>query len=125
MRRPRLRDSQGQRSSELYPLAEFPDSVIYGISKRIVYNFAVGKADISGEEWGDIFAKAIDGEHLSSPLGLGDVVASGQAWSVKSVKHKKPHSCASVRIISGRNSPDFSFDIENPRKNVQRKGDAD
>jgi hypothetical protein len=51
-----------------------------------VYNFAVGKSDISGEDWGDIFAKAVDGGHLSSPVGLADVVLEGQAWSVKSVR---------------------------------------
>lgn len=124
MRRPRLRDSQHQNRSELYPLAEFPDTVIYGISKWIVYNFAVGKSDISGEDWGDIFAKSVDGDHLASPLGLGDVVLEGQAWTVKSVKNKNPHTCSSIRIISGRNSPDFSFDIENPRENIQDTGDA-
>lgn len=98
--------------------------MIYEISKWVVYNFAVGKSDISGEDWGDIFAKAVDGEHLSSPVGLADVVLEGQAWSVKSVKHSKPHDCKKVRVISGRNSPDYSYGIQNPHDDPQRTGTA-
>jgi len=98
--------------------------VIYEISRWLIYNFAIGKADISGEDWGDIFAKAIDGGHLSSPVGLADVVIDGQAWSVKSVKHDKPHECTSLRVISGRSSPDYSYGIENPHNDIQETGNA-
>lgn len=94
------------------------------MSRWLVYNFAIGKADISGEDWGDIFAKAIDGDHLSSPVGLADVVLEGQAWSVKSVKNTNPHTCKTIRVISGRNSPDYSYGIENPHAEVQKTGDA-
>lgn len=94
------------------------------IGKWLTYNFAVGKADINGEDWGDIFAKSLGGEHLSSPVGLADVVCDGNAWSVKSVKQAKPHTCTSIRIISGRNSPDYSYGIENPHDDIQKTGEA-
>jgi len=91
---------------------------------RMLYNFAVGKSNISGEDWGDIFAKAIDGVHLSSPVGLADVVLEGQAWSVKSVQSANPHNCKQVRVISGRNSPDYSYGITDPREDIQKTGKA-
>jgi len=98
--------------------------VIYEIGRWLIYNFAIGKSKISGEDWGDIFAKSIDGEHLSSPVGLADVVLEGQVWSVKSVKKETPHSCKEIRVISGRNSPDYSYGIENPHADLQRTGRA-
>lgn len=124
MQRPKLRDSKNRQGQQLYPIGEFPKEVIHRISKWIVYHFAVGKSDIGGEDWGDIFAKSIDGEHLSSPLGLADVVIEGQAWSVKSVKYSNPHGCNRIRVISGRNSPDYSYGIKNPHDDIQKTGDA-
>lgn len=124
MRRPKLRDAKERTGSELYPLGEFPQKAIYEISRRLVYNFAIGKADISGEDWGNIFASSINGKHLARPLGLADVVFKKQAWSVKSVKNKNPHSCKKIRIISGRNSPDYSYGISEPRKNLEETGKA-
>jgi hypothetical protein len=121
---PKLKDSKKRAGADLYPIGEFPYEVIYEISKWIVYNFAVGKSDISGEDWGDIFAKALVGKHLSSPVGLADVVSEGKAWSVKSVKHDKPHLCEKIRVISGRNSPDYSYGIQNPHDDPQKTGTA-
>lgn len=105
-------------------LGEFPKKLIYEISKWIVYHFAVGKADISGEDWGDIFAKGVSGNHLSSPVGLADVVLDDGAWSVKSVQNNHPHKCDKIRVISGRNSPDFSYGISDPHADPQRTGTA-
>ena len=84
MQRPRLRDNQGKGPFELYPLGQIPDDVIYNIAKWMTYHFAVGKSDITGDDWGDIFAKAIGGGHLDKPLGLADVIYEGMAWSTKS-----------------------------------------
>ncbi len=124
MRHPRLRDGKDRISNELYPLGEFTESMIYEMSRWLVYNFAIGKSNISGEDWGDIFAKSIDGNHLSRPLGLADVVLEGQAWSVKSIQHKNPHSCKIIRVICGRNSPDYSYGIKNTHKDPQKTGRA-
>ncbi|MET0155765.1 MAG: hypothetical protein ABW189_06660 [Rickettsiales bacterium] len=124
MQTPRLRDAGKRKSKDLYPIGHFTSDIICKISKWIVYGFAVGKPDIGGEDWGDIFAKSIEGLHLSSPLGLADVVSEGQAWSVKSVKANKPHECKQIRVISGRNSPDYSYGIQNPHDDPQKTGTA-
>jgi hypothetical protein len=124
MQRPKLRDNKGKEPFELYPLGQIPVHVIYEVSKWMTYHFAIGKSDISGEDWGDIFAKAIGGEHLGKPLGLADVVCEGMAWSVKSVKQVRPHMAKHVRVISGRCSPDYSYGISNPHDDIQQTGAA-
>ena len=48
-----------------------------------------------------------------SNVGLDDVQLHQMAWSAKTVKNKNPFCVKHVRLISGRNSPDYSFDIEN------------
>jgi hypothetical protein len=90
----------------------------------MTYNFAVGKSDIDGEDWGDIFAKAIAGGHLNSPMGIADVIYEDMAWSVKSVKAEKPLSVKNIRVISGRCSPDYSYGISDPHEDVQKTGSA-
>lgn len=124
MQRPRLRDNKGKGPFELYPLGQIPDENIFEIAKWMTYHFSVGKSDISGEDWGDIFAKAIGGEHLGKPLGLADVVYEGMAWSVKSIKTNIPHMLKKVRIISGRCSPDYSYGITDAHEDLDRTGEA-
>jgi hypothetical protein len=122
--RPKLRDNKGKGPYELYPLGQIPDEVIYAIGKWMAYHFAVGKSDIDGEDWGDIFAKAIGGGHMNSPIGLADVVYESMAWSVKSVKQNDPLSTKHIRVISGRCSPDYSYGISDPHQDVQKTGAA-
>ena len=94
------------------------------IGGRLVHRLAVGQEDISGNDFGTIFAESIGGTDLGSPLGLGDVVLEKTAWSVKTVKLKKPRSKRTVRLISGRCSPDYSMGISDPRKVPQKTGKA-
>ena len=124
MQRPRLRDNKNKKDYELYPLGQVPDNIIIEIGKWITYHYAVGQSDISGEDWGNIFAHAIGGTHLGAPLGLADVIYKDMAWSVKSVKHENPHKASHIRVISGRCSPDFSYGISNPREDVAASGAA-
>ena len=124
MQRPKLRDNIGRKPFELYPLGQIPDEAIFEIGRWITYFCAIGKSDISGEDWGDIFARSIKGEHLGRPLGLADVVYEGMAWSVKSIKHNNPHSAGKIRVISGRCSPDYSYNIANAHEDVQMTGNA-
>ena len=72
-----------------YPLGQIPDSVILSIASNIVYSSAVGRKDISGDDWGDIFAAAVNGAHLKSPLGVVDIALGNTAWSAKTVKSPK------------------------------------
>lgn len=122
MQRPKLRDNQGRGQFELYPLGQIPDEVIYNIAKWMTYYFAVGKSDITGDDWGDIFARAIGGGHLDKPVGLADVIYEGMAWSTKSVKSGKPFRAKAIRLISGRNSPDFSYGVTDPHADIQSTG---
>jgi hypothetical protein len=109
MQRPKLRDNKDRKIFELYPLGQVPDDVIFSIGKWMTYYFAIGKSDIDGEDWGDVFAKAINGGHMNSPVGLADVVYEGMASSVKSVKSQKASNTKNIRVISGRCSPDYSY----------------
>jgi hypothetical protein len=124
MQTPKLRDNKGKAPYELYPLGQIPDEVIYNIGKWITYYFIIGRTDLEGNDWGDIFAKAIGGEHSGKPLGLADVIYEGMAWSAKTIKKPNPHTTTNVRLISGRNSPDYSYNIPNPHLNIAKTGSA-
>lgn len=123
MKQPRLRDSR-KLSHEFWPLGLIPLSVIHKFAAGFVYRLYCGHKDITGDDWGDIFAEAIGGVHLAKPLGLSDIVTDSTAWSAKTVKSKDPFSQQTVRLISGRNSPDYSYGIEDPHENIQDTGDA-
>jgi len=120
----RLRDKAGGGSSLPWPVGECPDRVLIGIDKQLVHRLAVGHTDITGDDFGNIFAAAVAGTHQDRPLGLADVFANGTAWSVKTVKHNAPHQAKTVRLISGRNSPDYSVGISDPRADPEATGRA-
>jgi len=46
--KPRLQDS--------WPLGQFPENVITEIGKQIVHRLAIGQSDITGDDFGTIFA---------------------------------------------------------------------
>lgn len=112
------------RLSGPWPLGAMPRSVILAVGRQLVHQMIVGRTDITGDDFATMFAGAISGEHRESPLGIADVVLAGNAWSIKTVKAGKPFEQESVRLISGRNSPDFSSGIENPHADVQATGRA-
>ena len=119
--KPRLRGN-APRHSGPWPVGEVPNRVLTGVGEQLVHRLAIGHADIAGDDFGTIFANAIDGEHRSSPLGIADVIANGTAWSVKTVKATQPHNQRRIRLISGRNSPDYSLGIDNPRDDPDTTG---
>lgn len=125
MEKPRLRDSKKLKAHEPYPLNEIPEKLITDIGAYFVYLIYVGRKDLSGSDWGDAFAKAVGGVHLDSPAGIADVVLNENiAWSMKTVKNKNPLTCKTVRLISGRCSPDYSYGITDPHKDIQKTGQA-
>ena len=73
MEHPKLRDSKRLLTHEPYPLNEIPEKIITEIGKRLVYLLCIGRTDLTGNDWGKVFAEAIDGKHLQSPLGIADV----------------------------------------------------
>lgn len=77
---------------------------------------------MSGDDWGDIFAAGVNGEHFRSPLGIADVALGNTAWSAKTVSSRTPVSTEQVRLISGRNNVRYSFDNDDPFADVQETG---
>lgn len=119
----RLRGNK-PRLLEAWPLGDFPHEIIKKIGKQIVHRMCVGQSDITGDDFGTIYAEAIGGTHRESPLGVADVILDGNAWSVKTVKCTLPFEQRMVRLISGRISPDYSLGIENPHSNIEDTGKA-
>ena len=124
MQRPKLRDSKHLKTKELYPLNEIPEDIVYKIGAYLIYLTGTGRKDITGNEWGDAFAYAINGSHLESPVGIADVTLKDMAWSMKTVKHSHIDSVKTLRLISGRCSPDYSYGITDPHKDIQQTGRA-
>lgn len=125
MKRPRLRDSKRLLTHEPYSINDIPKEIIKEIGKRLVYMLCVGRKDLTGDDWGNIFAEVIGGIHLQSPVGIADVTFEKTAWSMKTVKVSNPYrEDAAIRLISGRCSPDYSYGITDPHEDVQKTGRA-
>jgi len=109
MREPRLRTVD--KANPPYPLNRFPHSFVNIVGREIIYLLASSRHPaLEGPEWERIFAKAIDAEWKPSNVGLDDIVKGAFAWGAKTVKSNAPHEATSVRLISGRNNPEYSFD---------------
>ena len=107
---PRLRTVEKVRPP--FPLNEFGPQFPYILGREIAYLLASkGRASLEGEEWEQIFAACIGAEWTPSNVGLDDVVLSNTAWGAKTVKSpvKDFTKLKRVRLISGRNSPVYSY----------------
>lgn len=89
-----------------------------------MHRLAIGHSDITGDDFGTIFANSIGGVHRGRPLGIADVELNECAWSIKTVKSTLPYDETTIRLISGRNSPDYSLGIANPHANPENTGRA-
>lgn len=97
-----------------YPLNHFPKNFGLNLGREIVYLLATkGRPVIVGEEWEEIFSNCIGATWKPSNIGLDDVILGSCAWGAKTVKNKKPSNAKSIRLISGRNSPIYSFGDSN------------
>jgi len=109
MNQPRLRTVS--KVEPPYPLGKFPAGFLSSLGREIVYHLATNPGmTIEGPEWERIFAYAIGAEWKPSNVGLDDIVLGVCAWGAKTVKSGNPHTTRRIRLISGRNSPAFSFD---------------
>lgn len=105
------------KTQPAYPLNDFPKSFPYHLGKELVYLLASkGKPELEGSEWERIFADSLNADWKPSNVGLDDVVLGNTAWGAKSVKALKPSKVKKVRLISGRNSPNYSFGERSDRK---------
>ena len=108
MTTPRLRTVD--KTHGPYPLGKFPTEFALRVGKEIIYKFATSdERNVEGAEWERIFAFAVGAQWKPSNVGLDDVIKGNCAWGAKSVKHAHPFKAKSVRLISGRNSPNYSF----------------
>lgn len=108
MKDPKLRTVEKYRPP--FPLNEFPKDFAFNLGKEIVYFLASrGTPRLEGSDWEEIFAKLIGAEWKPSNIGLDDVVLGQTAWGAKTIKNPSPSRAKVVRLISGRNSPVYSF----------------
>lgn len=98
------------KSVSAFPLNRFPKDFPFKLGKELVYLLASkGKPELEGSEWENIFANCIGADWKPSNVGLDDVVMGNTAWGAKTVKATKPANQNKVRLISGRNSPVYSY----------------
>lgn len=67
------------------------------------------QARLEGSDWEEIFARLVGAEWKPSNVGLDDIVLQQTAWGAKTVKNPRPSTVSKIRLISGRNSPVYSF----------------
>lgn len=103
---------------EPYPLGEFPEGFAHIVAGELSAYMALGRTEIEGKDWEQIFAKAIKAQWKPSVMGLDDILVPelSAAWGAKTIKNAKPFSANSIRLISGRNSLDYSYNISNVRE---------
>lgn len=107
-KRPRLRTVE--KYNPPYPLNAFPKNFPLLLGKEIVYLLSTKTTPIlEGSEWEEIFARIIGAEWKPSNVGLDDVVLQQTAWGAKTIKNRNPATVSRIRLISGRNSPVYSF----------------
>ena len=99
------------KSVSAFPLNQFPKDFPYLLGKELIYLLASkGKPELEGSDWESIFASCIGADWKPSNVGLDDVVIGNTAWGAKTVKSgNKPSNTKKVRLISGRNSPVYSY----------------
>lgn len=120
---PRLRVAE--KVPPPYPLGKFPGNFAIEVGRHVLYVMATkSKPTIEGSEWEAIFANSIGASWKPSNVGLDDVLLYNCAWGAKTVYATKPWNTKKVRLISGRNSPIFSYgDTVGPKSNPDMIGE--
>ncbi|MCB0879409.1 MAG: hypothetical protein KDC46_10595 [Thermoleophilia bacterium] len=92
-----------------YKLGAFPRGFTTRVGGRLIALFATQSSpSVTGDQWEEIFAHAIGATWKPSNIGLDDIVLSNCCWGAKTVKGATAPG-ARIRLISGRNSPAFSY----------------
>ena len=105
---PRLRTVEKYKPP--YPLNKFPKEFAFNLGRELVYVLASrGTPRLEGPDWEEIFARLVGAQWKPSNVGLDDIVLQQTAWGAKTVKNRKPSTVSKIRLISGRNSPVYSF----------------
>ena len=114
MQTPRLKTAN--KVAPPYNINNFPTSFVQKFGEEIVYLAATKDTmSIEGNEWEHIFANCIGAEWHPSNVGLDDVRLGACCWSAKTVMSfsKNFGQQSTVRLISGRNSPTYSYGVNN------------
>lgn len=108
-RTPRLRNVNKVKPP--YPLNDFPSDFALKLCEEVVYLLATrgSTPDFTGKDWEVIFANSVGADWQPSNVGLDDIVLDQCAWGAKTIKATRPFNTRKVRLISGRNSPIYSF----------------
>jgi hypothetical protein len=105
---PRLRTVD--KSLPPFPLNDFSKDFPFSLGKELIYLLASkGKPILEGPEWEAIFATCIGAVWRPSNVGLDDIILGNTAWGAKTVKATNPSTQSKIRLISGRNSPVYSY----------------
>lgn len=113
MREPRLRTVN--KASAPFDVNVFPNKFIETFAKEVVYMMATKSAmSLEGNEWEQIFAKCVGAKWKPSNVGLDDVILNNCCWGAKTVfaTTNNLEKQRNVRLISGRNSPTYSYGID-------------
>ena len=112
MSEPKLRTVQ--KAVPPYQMNKFPSSFIEKFAEDIVYMLATKDTmSLEGTEWEQIFANCINALWRPSNVGLDDIILDNCCWSAKTVKASgNIGTQKAVRLISGRNSPTYSFGVD-------------
>lgn len=105
---PRLRNVEKYKPP--YPLNKFPKDFALNLGRELIYVLASrGTPRLEGQDWEEIFARLVGADWKPSNVGLDDIVLQQTAWGAKTVKNRRPSTVSKIRLISGRNSPIYSF----------------
>ena len=110
MAEPRLRTVN--KAVPPYAMNKFPAKFIERFAEEVVYMLSTKEAmSLEGDEWEQIFAYCVGAQWKTSNVGLDDFVLDNCCWSAKTVKSSRANIGlqTEVRLISGRNSPTYSF----------------
>lgn len=112
MGEPRLRTVK--KATAPFDLNKFPSKFVDTFAKEIVYMMATKSAmSLEGNEWEQIFAQCVGADWKPSNVGLDDVVLDNCCWGAKTVfGTNNLDKQKTVRLISGRNSPTYSYGID-------------
>jgi hypothetical protein len=105
---PKLRNVEKYKAP--YSLNCFPKDFALKLGRELVYLLATRSVpQLEGGDWEQIFARLINARWKPSNVGLDDVVLEQTAWGAKTVKASRPSKSKKIRLISGRNSPIYSY----------------
>lgn len=97
-----------------FEINKFPNKFVDTLARDIVYMMATKQhMSLEGNEWEQIFANCVGAEWKPSNVGLDDVVLENCCWGAKTVFGTyNIANQQSVRLISGRNSPAYSYGVD-------------